>query len=49
MEFLRLPIVAWVGMALYGEPLRVAVFAGAALIIVGNLVGLRAATRRAAA
>jgi drug/metabolite transporter (DMT)-like permease len=48
MEFVRLPVVALVGMALYGEPLSLAVFAGAAVIITGNLVNLRAETRRAA-
>lgn len=46
MEFLRLPILAMVGMLMYGEPLRVAVFVGAAIIIAGNLVSLRAETRR---
>ncbi|MBP7240746.1 DMT family transporter [Amaricoccus sp.] len=47
MEFLRLPIVATLGMLVYHEPLRLAVFVGAAVIIVGNLVGLRAARRGA--
>ena len=47
MEFVRLPLIALVGMWLYGEPLRLAVFLGAALIIAGNLVNLRAETRRA--
>jgi drug/metabolite transporter (DMT)-like permease len=45
MEFIRLPIVALVGAALYDEPLRLAVFAGAALIVAGNLANLRAETR----
>jgi drug/metabolite transporter (DMT)-like permease len=49
MEFVRLPLIALVGMWLYGEPLRPAVFAGAALIIAGNLVNLHAETRRARA
>lgn len=43
MEFLRLPIIALVGMFAYEEPLRLIVFIGAAVIIAGNLVGLRAA------
>lgn len=43
MEFLRLPIVAVVGMLVYHEPLRLVVFVGAAVIVAGNLVGLRAA------
>jgi hypothetical protein len=33
-------------MWLYHEPLRLTVFAGAALIIAGNLINLRAETRR---
>ena len=37
MEFVRLPLIALVGMWLYGEPLRLAIFVGAALIIAGNL------------
>jgi drug/metabolite transporter (DMT)-like permease len=49
MEFIRLPLIAVVGMALYGEPLRLAVFVGAALIITGNFLNLRAETRRVAA
>jgi len=46
MEFLRLPIIAFVGAWLYGEGLHVSVFLGAALILAGNLVSLRAETRR---
>jgi drug/metabolite transporter (DMT)-like permease len=49
MEFVRLPLIAFVGMWLYHEPLRLAVFAGAALIIAGNLINLRAETRRSRA
>jgi drug/metabolite transporter (DMT)-like permease len=49
MEFVRLPVIALVGMWLYGEPLSIAVFAGAAVIVAGNLVNLRAETRRAPA
>jgi drug/metabolite transporter (DMT)-like permease len=48
MEFVRLPLIALVGMWVYGEPLRPAIFAGAALIIAGNLLNLRAETRRPA-
>ena len=47
MEFIRLPVITFVGTWLYGEPLSVAVFVGAAVIIAGNLVNLRAETRRA--
>jgi drug/metabolite transporter (DMT)-like permease len=45
MEFIRLPLIALIGAWLYGEPLRLAVFVGAGLIIAGNLVNLRAARR----
>ncbi|MEE4361188.1 MAG: DMT family transporter [Pseudomonadales bacterium] len=41
MDFLRLPLIAVVGMLLYGEPLEAAVFAGGALIVLGNLVNIR--------
>jgi hypothetical protein len=37
------------GVLLYDEPLRASVFIGAVLIIGGNLVNLRAETRRAPA
>lgn len=46
MDFARLPVIAVVGMVLYGEPLEVAVFAGAALILAGNLLNLRATRRQ---
>lgn len=49
MEYIRLPVVTALGVLLYDEPLRGAVFAGAALIIGGNLINLRAETRRAPA
>ena len=48
MEFLRLPVVALLGMWLYAEPLRPAVLLGALVIIGANLVNLRAETRRPA-
>jgi drug/metabolite transporter (DMT)-like permease len=46
MEFIRLPLIALVGMWVYGEPLRLAVFLGATLIVAGNLINFRAETRR---
>ena len=49
MEFLRLPLIAVVGMVLYGEDLRLSVFVGAAIIIAGNLVNMRGSARRAPA
>lgn len=41
MDFLRLPLIALVGAFAYGEPLEIAVFAGALLILAANLINLR--------
>lgn len=41
MDFARLPVIALVGMLVYGEPIEFAVLAGAALIFLGNWVNLR--------
>jgi drug/metabolite transporter (DMT)-like permease len=46
MDFTRLPIIAVVGMVLYDEPLEVAVFVGAAFILTGNLLNIRAGRPR---
>lgn len=46
MDFLRLPIIAVVGMVLYGEPLEFWVFAGGALILLGNYSNLIAERRK---
>lgn len=46
LDFLRLPLIAVVGMMIYAEPLMAAVFVGAALILAGNLISLRAESRR---
>jgi drug/metabolite transporter (DMT)-like permease len=46
MDFARLPIIAVVGMVLYGEALEVAVFVGAAMILASNLMNMRAGRRR---
>ncbi|MEK9673076.1 MAG: DMT family transporter [Rhodospirillaceae bacterium] len=40
MEFLRLPLIAVAGFLFYGEPFEVWVLAGAAVIFVGNFLGL---------
>lgn len=48
MEFVRLPVMAILGAWLYGEPLSIAVFIGAAIIIFGNLLNLGAGRRTAA-
>lgn len=42
MEFLRLPVLSLVGVWLYGEMLHPAVLAGAVLIVVANILNLRA-------
>lgn len=46
MDFARLPVIAVVGMLVYDEALEIAVFAGAALILTGNLLNMRAGRRR---
>ncbi|MEO1541227.1 MAG: DMT family transporter [Pseudomonadota bacterium] len=46
LDFLRLPLIAVVGLVLYNEPLEQAVFLGGAIIIVANLINLRADGRR---
>jgi drug/metabolite transporter (DMT)-like permease len=45
MDFARLPVIALVGMLVYGEPIEFAVLAGAALIFLGNWVNLRPRSR----
>jgi len=42
MEFLRLPIIAMVGMLLYDEPILLSVFIGAGVILAANLVNISA-------
>jgi drug/metabolite transporter (DMT)-like permease len=42
MDFLRLPLVATAGFLFYGERLEWAVLAGAAVMLAGNLLNLRA-------
>lgn len=46
MDFLRLPLTALAGWALYAEALDAATLAGAALILSGNLANLRRAAPR---
>jgi len=41
MEFVRLPIIAIVGMLLYQEPFMAAVFIGGAVILAANILNLR--------
>jgi drug/metabolite transporter (DMT)-like permease len=42
IDFARLPLIALVGMVFYAEPFESAVFFGGAVIIVANLLNLRA-------
>ncbi len=46
VDFARLPLVALVGMALYGEPLQGVVLIGAAIIFSANYLNILAETRR---
>ncbi len=46
MDFLRLPVIAMVGMAVYAEPLDAWVFLGAALIFAGNYLNIWSESRR---
>jgi drug/metabolite transporter (DMT)-like permease len=46
MDFARLPIIAVVAMVLYNEPLEIAVFTGAALILASNLMNIHAGRRQ---
>ena len=46
IDFARLPVIAIVAMFLYGEPLEVWVFVGAALIFVGNYINIWNETRK---
>lgn len=46
MDFLRLPLIAVAGLLLYGEALDWLVFAGAAVMVAGNLVNILAERAR---
>jgi drug/metabolite transporter (DMT)-like permease len=46
MDFLRLPLIALLGMAVYGEALELWVFVGGAIILLGNWGNLLAESRR---
>lgn len=48
MEFIRLPVMAFLGAWLYGEDLGLAVFVGAVVILLGNLLNLGTARPPAA-
>ena len=44
LDFLRLPLIALVGMAFYDEPLDPLVFVGGAVIFAANWMNIRART-----
>jgi drug/metabolite transporter (DMT)-like permease len=46
IDFLRLPLIAAVGVAFYGEPLEPSILLGAAVIFAGTYTSLRLETRR---
>jgi len=46
IDFLRLPLVALLGWALYGEAIGILAVAGAALIVAANIINLRSAHGR---
>jgi drug/metabolite transporter (DMT)-like permease len=46
IDFMRIPLIAIVAWAVYGEPIDVVVFAGAGLIVFGVILNLRSETRR---
>jgi drug/metabolite transporter (DMT)-like permease len=46
MDFARLPLIAFVGMLAYGEELDPYVFAGGALIFLGNYLNIRVQAAR---
>ena len=46
MEFIRLPMMAIIGMVLYEEPMVATVFVGAAIILTGNLINVRSEQAR---
>ncbi len=46
MEFLRLPVIAIVGILLYAEPLMISVFLGGGVILAANLVNMGVGSRR---
>lgn len=45
IDFIRLPVIVVVGMALYSEPVDLLVLAGAAIIFCGNWINIRFETR----
>ena len=48
VDFARLPLIAVIGALFYQEPIDLLVFLGAILIVAGNLINLRAESRKRA-
>jgi drug/metabolite transporter (DMT)-like permease len=48
-DFIRLPVIAVIGMALYGEALDAFVFIGAAVIFAANYLNIWTESRRTTA
>lgn len=46
IDFIRLPVIVVVGMAIYDEPVDLLVLVGAAMIFFGNWINIRSETRR---
>ena len=46
MDFLRLPLIATIGVAIYGEPVNWLVLAGGSVMFAGNLINIRAEQKR---
>jgi drug/metabolite transporter (DMT)-like permease len=46
IDFIRLPVIAVIGMLVYGEVLDIWVFVGAVIIFAGNYINIVAETRR---
>lgn len=46
LDFTRLPLIAIVGLVAYGEAIDIAVIAGGALIVFGNVMNIRAERKR---
>ena len=48
MDFIRLPLIAVLGVLLYGEPLDPWVLAGGGIVVAGNLVNMGGERRKGA-
>jgi drug/metabolite transporter (DMT)-like permease len=47
VDFIRLPVIAMVGMLVYAEAIDMWVFIGAAIIFTGNYMNIWSETRKA--